>query len=88
MEFDVCDPNKLFFVKEDDSLYKIKNELARPDSNRRPPPCQRSYLVKESQSRDDEESERDLCASSEEGFGASDRQTDSKNSLFLDRGSE
>jgi hypothetical protein len=43
VEFDVCEPNKLFFVKEDDSLYKIKNELARPDSNRRPAPFQRSF---------------------------------------------
>jgi hypothetical protein len=39
-------------------------------------------LVKESQSHDGKESEGDLCASSEADFGASYRQTDSKNGLF------
>ncbi len=38
--------------------------------------------MKESQSHDGKESKGDLCASSEEDFGASYRQTDSKNGLF------
>jgi len=44
--------------------------------------------VKEVQSRDDEESKGDLCTSSEEDRGASHRQTDSKNGLFLERAAE
>ena len=40
--------------------------------------------MKEIQTRDDEGSKGDLCASSEEDLGASYRQTDSKNGLFLE----
>ena len=45
-------------------------------------------LVKEVQSRDDEESKGDRCTSSEEDRGGSRRQTDSKNGLFLERAAE
>ena len=41
-------------------------------------------LVKESQSHDGKESKGDLCASSGEDLGASYRQTDRKNGLFLE----
>ena len=79
--------------------HKNENQWARPDSNLRPPPFEGSFsklepllslfttdcqLVKEVQSRDDEESKGDVCTSSEEDRGASHRQTDSKNGLFLE----
>ena len=76
----------------------VKERWARPDSNRRPPPCEGSFSklepllsffttdyrpVKEIQTCYDEESKGNLYAESEELFGASYRRTGNKNGLFL-----
>jgi hypothetical protein len=45
-------------------------------------------LVKEIQTRNDKESNGDLCPSTEEDCGASHRQIDSKNGLFLELSTE
>ena len=40
LESEISEFKSLLFLNEGASLHKIENKWARPDSNRRPPPCQ------------------------------------------------